>query len=293
MAWVAHALGQVLLAIVLGSVVFTALAYFGAARHRRRHPPACPADVDEETPWPARVVAAVRSFIVECGLTAVLVVLTPFGMRRRPRLRSRGGDTERHPVVLLHGYAQHSANFLWLARRLRRDGWHHVYSIAHTPVLGDLERSAARLGGVLDDIRHACSASAVDVVAHSMGGLVARAYVHARGSASGIGRLVTLGTPHQGTEVLRWLARDPMVAQMRPEAAFVRGLAEHALPPSVDCVSIYSVDDAIVVPPGAAYWPGAFNIEIRGVGHHALLFSRRVYELLRENLAAPLTPRAA
>jgi hypothetical protein len=47
------------------------------------------------------------------------------------------------------------------------------------------------------------------------------------------------------------------------------------------------------VPPSAAYWPGAFNIEVRGLGHMSLLFSRRVYELVRENLDAPTAAAGA
>jgi hypothetical protein len=79
-----------------------------------------------------------------------------------------------------------------------------------------------------------------------------------------------------------------MVAQMRPGSTLLSRLAanDRALE-AAECVSIYTADDAIVVPPSAAYWPGAFNIELCGLGHVSLLFSRRVYELVRENLAAP------
>jgi hypothetical protein len=64
-------------------------------------------------------------------------------------------------------------------------------------------------------------------------------------------------------------------------------LAERdVVPELVECVSIYSADDAIVVPAANAYYPGALNIEVRGLGHLSLLFSRRVYQLVRENLAA-------
>jgi hypothetical protein len=46
--------------------------------------------------------------------------------------------------------------------------------------------------------------------------------------------------------------------------------------------------DAVVLPPSAATYPHAFNIQINGVGHHALLFSSRLYQLLAENLQAPI-----
>jgi pimeloyl-ACP methyl ester carboxylesterase len=285
------ALGRVgiliVLGIVAGSALFNLLAYAGASRHRRRHPPPCPADEDERAPWAARAWA----FAVECAVTALLALATPLGFRR-PRVRPLDGEA-RPPVVLVHGYAQHPANFLWLARRLRADGW-HVYTVGHTPVRGDIERSAHRLAEAIDRIRRASGAAQVDVVAHSMGGLVARACIRARGHASGIGRLVTLGTPHRGTEIFPRFRLDPMVGQMRPGAPLMTRLADDdPVPRLADCISIYSADDAVVVPPGAAYYPGALNIEVRGLGHLSLLFSPRVYALVRENLAAERAPVAA
>jgi pimeloyl-ACP methyl ester carboxylesterase len=290
------ALVRVVLALVLGTLVgsllFNAVAYATAARYRRRHPPSCPADVDP-TPWPARALAWARAFVFECAVTALLTFTIPLAFRRQHVRALDEGDPQR-PVVLLHGYAQHTANFLWLLRRLRRDGWLHLYSVRHTAMGGDIERSGARLAGVIARIRRESGAAEVDVIAHSMGGLVARACIRACGRASGVGRLITLGTPHQGTLAFRWLGLDQMVAQMRPGSALLTRLgADDAVPAIADCTAIYSVDDALVVPASAAYYPGALNIEVRGVGHMSMLFSQRVYELVRENLEAGATNRAA
>jgi len=270
-------------AVVVGCVLFNVVVYVGAARHRRRHPAPCPDDTDD-APWPARFTA----FLAECAVTIALACTVPLALRRT-RVRALDDRRGRRPVVFLHGYAQHTANFLWLTRRLRHDGWTHLYSVRHAAARGDIERSAHRFGEALDRIRRDTGASSVDVVAHSMGGLVARAYVRQRGRASGITRLVTLGTPHQGTLALPAFRLDPMVAQMRPTSPFLARLGQDdPVPALVDCIAIYSADDAVVVPPSAGYWPGAFNIELRGLGHMSLLFSRRVHELVRENLAAPL-----
>jgi pimeloyl-ACP methyl ester carboxylesterase len=280
-------LATLVLGVAVGSVLFNLAAYAGAARHRRGHPPSCPADVDGVA-WPARCTAWVRAFGVECTATALLVLAAPLALRR-VRVRTLNGLPGRRPVVFLHGYAQHPANFVWLSRRLRADGWRHLYSVRQTAAGGDIERSAARFGEALDRVRRESGAALVDVVAHNMGGLVARAHLHRRGRASGIARLVTLGTPHQGTLAFPRLARDRMVAQMRPDSPLLARLsADDPVPALADCVAIYSADDAIVVPASAAYWPGAFNVEVRGLGHMSLLFSRRVYELVRENLDAPL-----
>ena len=280
----------VLLIAVVACIVFNVLAYAGAARDRRRQPRRVPDE--DEPPAVLRAGAALGSFVTECGATIALMLSTPFAFQRRPR---RGADApERRPVLLLHGYAQHPANFLSLTRRLRRDGWSHVYTLRHAPMFGDIERSSARIAAAIDRIRAATGAESVDVVAHSMGGLVARAYVRSRGADCGITRLVTLGTPHQGTQIFRRLAHDPMLVQMRPDSPLLQRLAaDDPVPTLVECIAIYSTGDAVVIPPHNGYYKGAFNIEVAGTGHMSLLFSRRVYDLVRENLEAPLeAPRA-
>ncbi len=282
----------VLAVVGFGIVTFTALAQLGAARYRRHHPPSCPADEDAgELPWPARFLAACALFARECAATALLVITLPLPTPRA-RVGERHAADDRRPVLLLHGYAQRPALLFWLARALRRDGWTSCVTVRHRPLWGDIEASAAALRTAIDDFCRATGASTLDVVAHSMGGLVARAYVRASGDGR-VARLITLGTPHQGTEAFRDWTVDPMVAQMRPDSPFLRALASNDPVPSLtDCISIYSTDDAVVVPAGNAYYPGAFNIAVRGLGHLSLLFSHHVYVLIRENLVAELTPRA-
>jgi len=268
------------LPIAAGALAFNLAAYAAAAADRRRRPAEC-GDDDEPTTWPSRI----RAFGFECMATTVLGWMTPLAFRRR---HARPFDPRRHrpPVVLLHGYLQHAANFLWLGRRLRRDGWTHLYEVGHVPFAGDIERSGARLAARIARVRRETGAAEVDIVAHSMGGLVARAALCA--GAAGIRRIITLGTPHQGTEVFRRLRLDAMLGQMRPGSACLRRVT--APGSRTEIVSIYSRDDALVVPPSSAYCPGAFNIEVRGLGHMSLLFSRRIYELVRENLAAEAEP---
>jgi hypothetical protein len=66
----------------------------------------------------------------------------------------------------------------------------------------------------------------IDVVGISMGGLIARAA--AAGVEGGrrlrIARLFTLGTPHRGARVARWLRPDPSVCSMAPGSEFLATL---------------------------------------------------------------------
>jgi pimeloyl-ACP methyl ester carboxylesterase len=58
--------------------------------------------------------------------------------------------------------------------------------------------SAKRLREFVDS-QPALAAGRFNIVAHSMGGLIARIYIHREGGASRVGKLVTVGTPHLGS----------------------------------------------------------------------------------------------
>lgn len=59
--------------------------------------------------------------------------------------------------------------------------------------------TAIQLKERIDDIKRISRCDSVDIVAHSMGGLVARGYVDSGGYAEDVRNLVFLGTPHQGS----------------------------------------------------------------------------------------------
>ena len=74
----------------------------------------------------------------------------------------------------------------------------------------------------------------IDVVGISMGGLIARAAAAgletgASGRRLRIARLFTLGTPHRGARVARWLRPEPSVRSMAPGSEFLAAL-DRALP---------------------------------------------------------------
>jgi hypothetical protein len=271
------------LAVVLVALcaATNAVAFVGAARARRRTP-ACPAG-DEDVPrWPARALARADQFVRESAAMVLVTLAAPFALRPA---YGHGGPVRRRPrvVLLVPGYGQPRGSLFCLARRLAADDWDAIVPVRHGPG-GTLEERARRLGRAIEDARRTTRAQTVDVVAYGLGGLVARAWVRLRGAESGILRLVTLGTPHQGTQAMPWLAPEAM----RCGSDALRRLGEDdPVPALLECTAVYSIDDALVVPAGNGYYAGVFNVEMRGVGHATLLFSRRAHALVRENLGAP------
>jgi pimeloyl-ACP methyl ester carboxylesterase len=96
--------------------------------------------------------------------------------------------------VFVHGLLGDATNFSPLRRHLARHGVRRFSSFGYRPRL-DYQRLATRLAEHVDAVCGATHACQVDVVGHSLGGLVARCFVQT-GGASRVRRLVTLGTPY-------------------------------------------------------------------------------------------------
>jgi pimeloyl-ACP methyl ester carboxylesterase len=100
------------------------------------------------------------------------------------------------PVVLIHGLFGSPANFWTLRTHLSRRGIARFTNFTYRPQI-DYQALAPRLGAFLDELCHRSGTEAVDVVGHSLGGLVAR-YLIEQGDGRRIRRLVTLGAPWYG-----------------------------------------------------------------------------------------------
>ncbi|KAJ9137813.1 GPI inositol-deacylase [Coniochaeta hoffmannii] len=122
-------------------------------------------------------------------------------------------ETPRFPIVLAHGLLgfaelKLAANYLppihyWrgIKEALTAQGCEVI--TATVPASGTIEHRAAKLG---EDIARQCGGKAVNVVAHSMGGLDARYMISQLQPADvDVKSLVTVATPHHGSSVTNWL----------------------------------------------------------------------------------------
>jgi len=203
----------------------------------------------------------------------------PFPWLYRSRC-DRGRDLDRDgPVVLLqHGYSHNGAVWWATVRALERRGY-RVFTIDQ-PFWEDIDRMAERLAARIEAVSAAAAVDRLTLVAHSMGGLIARAYLRRHG-ADRLDALITIGSPHHGTRLAR-LAIGPNGRQMRPCSPWLDALNRSPLPQGLTVVSIWSVHDTIVVPQDSARLPGAVDVRMHGTGHVAQPAGRATRrELLR------------
>lgn len=206
----------------------------------------------------------------------------------------RGGLCERverqgMPVLLLHGYGCNAGYWKPMRKALDAAGIAHA-AISLEPVFGDIE-------GYLDDVAVALRNLSADspngmviLVCHSMGGLIARAYL-GRYGMDRIAGVITLGTPHHGT-ALAHLSAGQNCRQMERSACRTRAgtwlshMEECETAASRSLItSIYSRHDNIVVPPESSRLDGACNIALDAVGHVELPFCRKVQQLVIHRVA--------
>lgn len=179
------------------------------------------------------------------------------------------------PIVLVHGFYANAAFWHPMKPELRAAGWNNLFSLNLEPIFTSIDEYARQLEDRIVEVCTRCGTDSVIVVAHSMGGLVARAC--ARRAPGRVRRLVCLGSPHQGT-VLASLVPSITTRQMRRGSDWLNDL--NSGDPGVAITNIYSEHDNIVVPQTSAALPGTENIALQGVGHLEMAFSPALHRVL-------------
>ena len=191
----------------------------------------------------------------------------------------------RAPVILVHGYMSNRGYFGGLVRAIEKAGLGPVYTPNFPVLLASIERFADELHEQVERIADGCGQPRVILVGYSMGGLAAREYLRRRG-AGRVARLITIGSPHHGT-LLASMGLGLNARQMHRGSDFLRSLAasESATPPAVDAVSIWSPHDNLVAPPQTSLLAWARSVALPGVGHVAIVDSRRTFAAVTAELA--------
>ncbi|MEV7195851.1 alpha/beta fold hydrolase [Streptomyces sp. NPDC093510] len=239
--------------------------------------------------------ALLKSTALELTILAGHLLLYPSGITQErrptpvqpppgaPRLPPDG----RPPVLLLHGFIDNRSVFVLLRRALAQHG-RRVETLNHSPLTCDIRVAAELLGRHIEEIRERTGHARVDIVGHSLGGLIARYYVQRLGGDAHVRTLVTLGTPHAGTRVIPLADAHPIVRQMRPGSDLIEELKEPAPDCGTQFVSFWSDMDQIMDPLKTACVDHpdllAQNVRVTGIGHLALPVHPAVANGIRQAL---------
>jgi pimeloyl-ACP methyl ester carboxylesterase len=145
------------------------------------------------------------------------------------------------PVVLVHGWQDservEKSQFKYMARWLERDGFSVYYATGISPEQ-NLYRNAQKLKETIERAKADSGASQVSLIAHSMGGLVTRAYVESALYGGDVAQVTMLGTPQAGLDLwhgylLRQVSRNsgmPSLQELAPVHMLLFNRAHHPRP---------------------------------------------------------------
>ncbi|MCE3555933.1 lipase [Pseudonocardia sp. RS11V-5] len=217
-----------------------------------------------------------RKALIAVVTVLVLVVAVVVGVRMasssRPTVdtEARPAQDRPGPVLLVPGYGGSRDSLLRLAARITATGRDAQVLTLVGDGTGDLSAQVK----VLDDAATAALAAgapSVDVVGYSAGGVVAGLWVARDDGAAKARRVVTLGSPLNGTTLAAVAASQAPDAcptacrQLAPGSAELAELARARVGSALPWLSIWTANDETSTPPDTADLPGATDVEVQQV----------------------------
>ncbi|OHD72827.1 MAG: hypothetical protein A2177_09040 [Spirochaetes bacterium RBG_13_68_11] len=187
-------------------------------------------------------------------------------------------------VVFVPGIWDTGGKFDRLAEALAEAGW-QTYEVALAP-----DDGSVALPVLAKELRKFVNGKLgwwrrFDIVAFSMGGLVARSYVQRLGGLARVDHFVTISTPHHGTNTAE-LGKLPGFLDMRPDSAFLRDLDKDANRLSrISFTSIWTPLDLMIVPADSSRLPIGDEVKIPVLTHNWMITDSRVIKAVLAALA--------
>lgn len=214
------------------------------------------------SPSRRRLLLALALLVVLVAGPLVLVRLLDDG----PAPGRAAGQDALGPVLLVPGYGGSTGSLELLAAALREVGRQATVVRLPGDGTGDLRESAEALRTAADAALSA-GAPSVDVIGYSAGGVTARLY--AQEHAEDVRRVVTLGSPHHGTQLAALgIALSPgscptACQQLAPGSDLLDGLNEDETPEGPQWLAVWTEQDETVTPPESGRLDGAVNVALQ------------------------------
>lgn len=246
-----------------------------------------------------------RRLVLGLALLALgLAVATALAVAGRGPDRPPVAQEQPGPVLLVPGYGGSPTALEELAGRLRSAGRTATVLTLPADGRGDL-REAARVLAAAADAALAAGAPSVDVVGFSAGGVTARFWAAELDGAEVARRVVTLGSPHHGTELAGFAtALGPgscpeACRQLAPGSDLLDGLnSGDETPDGPSWTTVWTEQDEVVTPPDSARLDGGTPVVLQqvcpgtSVAHGDLPRSPLVQAVVLEALGTAPAPSA-
>ncbi len=184
------------------------------------------------------------------------------------------------PIFVVSGYHSPKITILPIASAIRKCVSNpELLHLVSNPLAMSLEAAAAKTVSAIR--QHAADHAEIDVIGHSMGGIIARTILATPGLPQ-VRRLFTLATPHRGAIIAPFAPIDRAARQLVCNSSFLNQLNAIAHPPRTELVCYARLYDWWVgaqncAPPGQdPFWLDADTLVSRLLGHFTITRDERI-----------------
>jgi triacylglycerol esterase/lipase EstA (alpha/beta hydrolase family) len=179
------------------------------------------------------------------------------------------------PILLVHGYINHSSVWFLFKKQLRALGFGPIYTINLGHPFKSIREYALKVKEKAEEIAKETGQKQLTLIGHSMGGLVSCYYAAKLAPKDTVTDVVTIASPLSGT----WVAHigiGPNAREMRPSSELLKELKNEMLQrKDIRFFNIGTRTDQLVIPSSSAIIPENKNFIFEDIGHASLLYSKR------------------
>jgi len=194
----------------------------------------------------------------------------------------------RTPVVFVHGFTGSAANWITAESVFRAAGYSSSELFAYEyNSYGNNVTNAQGLATYVSQVRSRTGAATVDIVNHSMGGLVSLWYVKQLGGAQYVSHLASLAGANHGTTSAGGCLIYTTCQQMYPGSSFITTLSSgDETPGPTRYGTWYSPCDGVILPYTSTVLSGATNNYVACETHLGYLTDTTILSQVRTFLGS-------
>ncbi len=196
-----------------------------------------------------------------------------------------GIDDGYPPLVFVHGLGGNRGNFLPMSLSLALRGRRRSYKV-HFESNQTTEQMAESLAAFIEQVKEVTGHSQVEMICHSLGGIVGRLAILDYDLADSVKTFISLGSPHHGAMLARF-GNTEKINDLRPDSELMKRINAAKWPESVRGVCFWSRNDVIVWPENSAEIDGCESVDASPFTHYSYLVDpvswKMVANVLEEN----------
>jgi triacylglycerol esterase/lipase EstA (alpha/beta hydrolase family) len=232
------------------------------------------------------LICNIKGLAGDLLMLGVLTATFPFTLSaRQPKVLK-----EQTPILLIHGYLHNSSGWFYIRHQLVKQGY-RVYTIDLGSPFNSIQQYAQKVDQKAKRIALETGTQKLNIVAHSMGGLVASCYATDYAPSGSVEKIVTLGSPMEGTKLASLAAAirfGECARQMEHNSSFVMQQNQKNANSSTQFYHLSAVGDPIIRPNSSALAnnPKAKIQQIFGLGHTSFFCSPQAVKYIHSAISA-------